>query len=242
MNFKKKRLKLLQKFCSQGCYRKYMSKRFDRYIASPVTLALPQNYDEFLTQESLSCLVEGCKWAGQNLSCHMNFSHGLTADEVKRAGGFNLSTGLVSMPLHQKFCEQNKDKGFSAPPPNAAPGKRRVNNYKSKEGTEHYEKSSLIKRDETGPTRECRFCHQLFSQSTPFGFTIFCSVKCRADEYRERYSDKKYSLECSFCKNVFYGIRNQVLRASRGEKICCSISCRQSLNGSKSKPSLLYVA
>ena len=83
-----------------------MAKRFDRWIANPQTLALPQAYDEFLTGEELPCLVEGCNWRGQWLSLHMNYTHGVPADEFKRAAGFNLKSGIISGPMREALAQR----------------------------------------------------------------------------------------------------------------------------------------
>src|SRR5262249_15951573 len=45
-----------KRYCSKPCYRAYMADRFDRWIANPQGIALPQGYDEFLSQEELPCL------------------------------------------------------------------------------------------------------------------------------------------------------------------------------------------
>jgi len=86
------------KYCSTICYRKFMEKRFDRWIASPEKLSLPQNYDEFLTLQELPCLVEGCEWRGNFLSLHMNFTHGIARREFKKIAGFNLKSGSFLFP------------------------------------------------------------------------------------------------------------------------------------------------
>jgi hypothetical protein len=91
------------RFHNKLCRRKYQSERFDRWIASPETMPLPQNYDEFLTDNILSCLVEGCRWIGHNLSTHMNFTHGLDALNFKVQAGFNLRTGVISAPMSEKM-------------------------------------------------------------------------------------------------------------------------------------------
>ena len=58
-----------------------MNKRYDRQIASPDKLQLPQGYDGCLDREQLNCLVDGCGWVGKHLSTHMNIAHGIKADE-----------------------------------------------------------------------------------------------------------------------------------------------------------------
>jgi hypothetical protein len=56
-----------RKYCSRQCYRAYMSKRFDRWVADPQSISLPQCYDEFLDKERLNCIVDGCNWEGEHL-------------------------------------------------------------------------------------------------------------------------------------------------------------------------------
>jgi len=90
-----------KKYCNTICYRSYMAKRFDRWIANPQVMALPQCYDEFLDREDLDCIVDGCNWRGKHLSLHINNTHGIEAKQFKRAAGFNLNSGLVSKDLSQ---------------------------------------------------------------------------------------------------------------------------------------------
>ncbi len=93
-----------KKFCSTMCMREYLAARFDRFTANPEVIPLPQNYDEFLTLERLPCLVPECDWIGHQLSTHMNFAHGVTAEKFKEMAGFNRGTGVVSKPLHERMC------------------------------------------------------------------------------------------------------------------------------------------
>ena len=58
----------IKKFCSKDCRRLHYAERFDRWVANPETLALPQCYDEFLMQEELPCLIDGCEWKGKHLA------------------------------------------------------------------------------------------------------------------------------------------------------------------------------
>lgn len=226
------------KFCGRPCYRSYMAKRFDRNIASPVTLALPQNYDEFLTQDVLPCLVEGCTWRGRHLTLHMNLAHGLRSREIKRAGGFNLTTGLVALPLHLLLRETNSGKGSSAEALAelrgliAAPGLH----YLSKEGKEHYVKSRELALEDDGPPRVCLSCHESFSQTTKFGRALYCSTECRDEHYREKLRRRPHRFTCAVCKKPFQGTYYQLLRANQGMGVCCSAHCKGVLNGSRPKP------
>lgn len=95
-----------RRFCNQVCYRAYMAARFDRFIANPETIALPQCYDEFLDRDELPCLVNGCTWVGKHLGSHVNFAHGITAEQFKEMAGFNRGTGLVSKDLAKTMSDR----------------------------------------------------------------------------------------------------------------------------------------
>lgn len=230
--FEKKSKK--SKFCSKICYRTYMNERFDRWVASPQSISLPQNYDEFLLQAELPCLVEGCDWHGKNLSGHMNFAHGVTAEEFKRAAGFNQGTGLVTADVSQKMSERPhmglvgnwlkpKKKGEVAFP--------KTKNYFSLEGKEHAAKSRALACETADKKKKtCRNCNKEFLQSTPFGRTLYCSHECRQTFLRTKFNAPVYSLVCSHCKKEFLGGRMKQLRFQRGQKVTCSLICRNHMN------------
>ena len=177
-----------KRFCSKSCYRSYLAKRFDRWIANPEGIALPQCYDEFLEQEELECVVEGCNWRGKWLTLHLNQTHGIKADEFKRVAGFNKSTGVVALPLAQSLC-QRKKVGVAINPVVNALGIARdalaANNKdlrrQSLEGKEHARKARLMWGP--GPQRQCKGCGKDFQQSTPAGKALYCSVECRDAHY-----------------------------------------------------------
>jgi predicted transcriptional regulator len=137
-----------RKFCCREHYRKYFWDRFDRWIASPRTIASLQNYDEFMLLPQLPCLVEGCGWAGEDFGKHLNCAHGITAREFKRAAGFNLTTGLVVAALRKAMSDRSKalglgagfggDLGHTEPPPD-------YRSYFSREGREHYLKAMTLR-------------------------------------------------------------------------------------------------
>lgn len=175
-------------FCSTPCYRTYLAKRFDRFIANPEKIALPQCYDEFLDQEVLSCLIEGCDWKGKHLSLHVNQAHGVTAADFKRATGFNLSSGIVCKPTAIKLCEREHiGLAFFGGPSEeviekskaATKAKReaKIIIYRSLEGKEHSVKARVLSPE--GPERICLHCKIKFRQSTPFGKALYCTVACR---------------------------------------------------------------
>lgn len=182
-----------RKFCGTTCYRAHLSKRFDRWIANPESMALPQCYDEFLDREELPCVVEGCGWKGKHLTLHMNQAHGVRANEFKRAAGFNLSTGVISKPLAQCLC-QRECVGIAA---GMSETERAVVlavaqesiatnpiRYRSLEGREHAKKARAMLG--AGPERTCIGCGEAFQQSTPMGRALYCSTECRNATYAEQ--------------------------------------------------------
>lgn len=90
-----------KKFCSRSCARLFFAARFDRASAAYPLIECPESYDEFLSQERLPCLVEGCDWFGKHLSIHINHAHGITASQLKAWAGFNRSTGVVCLSTLQ---------------------------------------------------------------------------------------------------------------------------------------------
>jgi hypothetical protein len=175
-----------RKFCTTVCYRSYLAKRFDRFIANPETLALPQNFDEFLDREELPCLVEGCGWTGQHLSVHANAAHGIQADDFKRATGFNLHSGLIGRDLAKRLSERARQGVALEPDPailamvrRGVLGERSLLAYASLEGREHRAKARALVLALPGPSRTCRACGILFQQTTPFGRTLYCTRDCR---------------------------------------------------------------
>lgn len=182
------------KFCSKPCYRAYLAKRFDRWIANPEGLALPQCYDEFLDREVLPCPIVDCHWHGRHLTLHVNQVHGLKAQEFKRAAGFNLGTGVICKPLAQLYSERAPvgiavDNPFQDTALAAAQEASRVRRYRSKEGAEHRQKGNALMRTESGPHRICNGCGIGFTQSTPAGRALYCSIKCREAYYSARRRD-----------------------------------------------------
>lgn len=174
-----------QKFCSRLCYRKFKADLFDAWVANPQHIAMPQNYDEFMTQDELPCLVDGCDWKGRHLSMHLTHAHGIRAEDFKRAAGFNLSTGLVSPDLHQELCDREKV-GVAVDRSKWNPnyGNQERSGYVSHERKEHQKKTRFLLKDKTGPDRTCKNCGKSFQQSTIFGRTLYCGVACRGEYYR----------------------------------------------------------
>lgn len=226
------------KFCSKHCYRSYMAERFDRWIASPENIEAMQNYDEFLLKESLPCLVEGCEWEGKNLSLHLNFHHGITAQEFKKLAGFNKTTGLVSPGLseHLSNREHLQDKELLAHRMSMirAPfGGNRDGADVRKEAKEHYKKSRLAYGP--GPARKCENCGSTFTQTTVFGRAKYCSIKCQGEPRKEKNAEKKHEMRCEHCKTSFLGNQAQQNRVDLGLPVFCSFKCRGVFSGKKPK-------
>ncbi len=184
-----------KKYCSTTCYRSHLAKRFDRWVANPEGLALPQCYDEFFDKEELSCFVDGCDWHGQWLSLHMNLAHGVNSDEFKRAAGFNLGTGVIAKPLAKilrgRPTAGNALKASIQTARIALDGYKKSGiKYVSLESKEHRKKSRLILSAEIGTEQKCIFCGNAFNQKTIFGRALYCSVNCRDMHYSIKRKSK----------------------------------------------------
>ncbi|MCO8421430.1 hypothetical protein ABEG10_13665 [Burkholderia cenocepacia] len=179
-----------RKFCTTSCYRSYLAKRFDRWIANPEGMALPQCYDEFLDSEELTCVVHGCTWRGAHLSLHMNQAHGVRAEEFKRAAGFNLGTGVVAKPL-ARALQQRPLHGIALQDEQARQAmldasrqpRERYIRYASAESREHRRKAIALLNGEPGPIRICAGCGVEFQQRFALGRALYCTVECRNRAY-----------------------------------------------------------
>lgn len=218
-----------EKFCSRTCYRKYMTERFDRWIASPQSIALPQAYDEFLTQEYLPCLIEGCEWTGLNLGQHLNFTHGITAREFKRAAGFNLGTGLCTPATSKMLSERphlalfdGSHFKYDTPP--------LTRNYSSLEGKEHFAKSIALNKGKIMGQLTCLECGKIDNIIYGAFSKRFCSVRCRE---KSRTKNRKINSphNCYECSSSFIPSYYQNLRILKGYKVFCNTHCRQKNNG-----------
>lgn len=223
-----------KKYCSALCRRQYFAERFDRWIANPQSVALPQAYDEFLLQDELPCLVEGCGWRGMGLTFHMNMVHGLRARDFKRAAGFNLQTGVVGRSLAEKLRGWERTGLARARLVREALGPQEhrgnVTGYVSLEGSEHRAKARALYLSQSGPERECRECGNKFVQPTVSQYRRFCSVRCREKVRTRILGIKKYGLVCAFCSLPFVGTRYQFLRSELGGDVVCGHECRGRLN------------
>jgi hypothetical protein len=219
------------KYCSRSCYRKYMAKRFDRHIANPERIALPQNYDEFLTGGLLRCLVDGCEWRGHQLSLHMNAAHGIAKTEFKMMAGFNLKTGVISQPLRDAYSARDYVgvaviNHFGHKLRSVNP--RQITKYVSRESVEHHIKGRMVAMETKQPLPvKCSECGNETVQLTPFGRKLFCSVDCRSKAYKRKKQADRKTMTCGVCGMPFDGSYDQQRRLSRGEIVVCSMECRQ---------------
>ena len=225
-----------KQYCSSICRREYFAKRFDRWIASPEEIALPQNYDEFLCKDTLPCLMEGCEWEGRALSAHMNFAHGVTAAEFKEMAGFNDTTGVVCRETHVKMSQRMQQwrtrPGASHMDANLT-GSRlgMVAKPRRLEGKEHAKKSmaEMLSR-KPGRTLNCRQCGTTIEQPI-IGHRLYCNDKCRSKFYIER--QPQHDLRCTYCGEKFKGSNSQARRHKAYLPVVCCIQHRQLLNASR---------
>lgn len=137
-----------RKFCDDFCRRQFFAERFDRFIANPEEIALPQNYDEFLNRDELPCLVEGCDWCGEGLAYHVNFHHGITPEKFRELVGFNRTTALMGVRARKIRSEKMKrliDEGVIEA--GAFPLEecdRSCRGEMRREGVEHQQKSMIM--------------------------------------------------------------------------------------------------
>ncbi len=222
-----------RKFCTTNCQRSYYAARFDRWIANPQKLALPQNYDEFLMQDELPCLIDGCDWIGSHLSYHCNIVHGITAKQLKELAGFNRRTGLITPAMRDKMRDRNLrliEEGIinrGNPETGFEPGHPQVNLPLRLEGKEHFDKArAMLAAGPLPPPKPCRVCGSPAKQPLS-GVQYYCSTSCRS-----RYYTRKgiAELNCSHCGQKFSANRQQIIRAERRQKVCCSQQCRNRMN------------
>jgi len=152
---------------------------------------LPQCYDEFMIQNELPCLIDGCDWVGKHLSVHVNEAHGIKAEDFKRAAGFNLSTGLVGLELHERLVERAIQIDQLIPFWDVSFPDRKISSYYSKEGREHHKKAMALLGN--GPQRNCHGCGKVFRQSTPCGHAKYCTIECRTISYAAENARKAKS-------------------------------------------------
>ena len=214
------------KYCSRLCYRAFMADRFDRYVANPESIALPQCYDEFLTQDELPCLIEGCGWKGQNLATHINFTHGILVQNLKKAAGFNKKTGLVTPELSAKLAKGKE--GVVIPRPENFKRGEVPRQEIRLEGREHLHKArELIKIVQTTVMLigKCNWCGKDYEYGKGTA-SKYCSIKCRSAYYNR----KAYQLKCKQCDVLFLGDSRQLRMHEKGKDIFCSKRCSNARN------------
>lgn len=139
------------------------------------------NFDGFLEQTELPCLLDDCAWVGKHLTLHMHHTHNIRACDFKRASGFNLGTGVICKPLAVAL-QGREMQGVAASPvyrPEMQQAKKRTG-YVSAESGEHRLKVRLLTEGVSGPCRVCAGCGREFMQSTRFGRAKYCTIPCRS--------------------------------------------------------------
>lgn len=187
----------VRRFCSFPHYRAYMNKRYDRFMANPESIALPQCYDEFLDREELKCIIGDCTWEGRHLSVHVNQAHGILANEFKKMTGFNLSSGLVSKDLSLSLSKREM-RGVAldhiekqrAAAKVAQEGWRKSKSQPSLEAVEHRKKSRILMGP--GPEQSCRECGATFRRMCSAGRSLYCSIPCRTRSYHRNRANKRF--------------------------------------------------
>jgi hypothetical protein len=137
-----------RRFCGKGCYRQWFAERFDRVVADYKHLEIPMTFDEFLSQDELPCLIDGCEWVGKNLSTHCNATHGITAAKLKALAGFNRTTGVVGRATHDASVARQVALGNGNPNINDGVSPETRNNKRGPiraEGREHLRKSRALR-------------------------------------------------------------------------------------------------
>lgn len=229
-----------RKYCSNLCRRRFFDERFDRFIASPESLALPQNYDEFLCKDELPCIIEGCDWVGHRLGFHCNIVHGIDVKKLRELAGFNKKTGIVSASESQRLSEQGRalfEEGktgiaFLEMLEEVKAGERSLPKPKpsvSLEAKEHRRKSAAVRLCSI-VTKTCSQCGAEYQSTSMAHSRLFCSVKCRQISEKARAKSGVEDVRCSFCGEMFTANRYKADRSRRGLKVTCSDTCRNSMN------------
>lgn len=225
-----------RKYCSKICQRRWFAERHDRWVANPQKIALPQAYDEFLSHNELSCIVEGCDWTGQNLSIHVNHVHGISADEFKELAGFNRHSGLVSAELSQTLRDRPyahlrdnpEETASSLEKMREIAASKNIDKPKGGSRLEHREHSrkQLAERRAAASavSYKCARCSSLFVKFGLKRNLKYCNT-CKADAHYERAIAARFVLKCSRCGAEFRGNRLQRLRMEKGLNIFC-MCCR----------------
>lgn len=202
-----------RKFCNDFCRRRFFSERFDRFIANPETIALPQNFDEFLNRDELPCLIEGCDWVGSGLSYHINFHHGIDPDKFREMVGFNATTALMGVAAREKRSEIMRgliEKGIIIPGSYPLKDCQRGGKPLRLEGREHWKKSMAM-----GGMDKLIKAGIASSQSE--------EGRRRSSEIAKRTAEQmpKVTLVCHECGKEYETPKNQEKRSK-----FCGLKCR----------------
>ena len=227
------------RFCANTCRRKYFAERFDRWVANPEGVSLPQNYDEFMNRNDLACPIAGCEWSGKSLGFHVNMTHGITASEFKELCGFNKTTGLVGLATSETLSDRNKSRIESGElqvfQPGHAPFCAAHNGrVVSLEAREHHRKTVADLPKFKDVYTKCLRCKVVDVQQPTLGRRLYCSTRCRSQQYYRPKPDTppEEMLTCANCAKPFSPSSNQKRKAATAP-VCCSISCRNRVNSQK---------
>lgn len=226
--FSVKRLCDRRRFCCTLCYRTWYKNRFDRWIANPQTIALPQNYDEYFSGKEMMCPVAGCRWFGRNLGAHADKSHGIPVGEMKRILGCNKSTPLVTPDVSDKLSLIAHERDLPSLGVQWKPGESGVRTEgigNRLEAREHRRKSRMIRDLSEKPAIEhtCEGCREKFTSEHTY--SRYCTKRCR-DRFYQTVKFKDFDLTCANCGRQFKGRGEQ----RRNPSACCGIQCRNERN------------
>lgn len=205
----------LWNFCNRVCMRAFYSARFDAFIANPESIALPQNYDEFLDNTELRCPVRGCDWIGKALSYHARLVHCIKAEDFKMMLGFNITSGLISKDLASRLSEAKQAVPRDLQLENVArmrEGARVAPRaYVSLESTEHRRKAMMFRPRVYQPLSE--------------------ETKRKISETKRQRRRPLDPLTCSACGCVFYPMTRRVRFCSN--KCALSVARAKRWGGAK---------
>lgn len=233
-------LSKVRKFCGKTCQRRWYAERFDRWIANPESIALPQNYDEFFTRETLPCPVAGCSWEGKSLGYHVNVAHGVTADRMRELLGCNRKTGLCTPDVsdfRSQLARQLIQDGILAPLADISMYRQPRHDVR-REGIERQKKvSAELVTTPSGRKLPCRNCGKEVDQML-IGQRLYCDDRCRSEWYRK--SGERDPASCAWCGREFLASAHQTKAMRKGKtKVFCDVRCRQKHN-SATPASLAY--
>lgn len=207
-----------RKFCNDFCRRRYFAERFDRFIANPEDIALPQNFDEFLNRDELPCLIDGCDWVGVKLGQHINITHGIPQEKFKEMVGFNRRTALMGVAAREersRIMTKLIEEGVIEPCAFPIQESDRSRGELRLEGREHWRKSIAMSGG------QARFIAAGIARS-------------KSDEGRKVSSERlkqtiaetpKVKMKCVEC-----GCEYETLETHRGRSKYCSQKCRNTRN------------